>query len=227
MGTSVKDAMSNKDLMEQFIKENTWIVRTSLKRIKFPPRYYEDMYQVGMMELYRSITAFDDTREVLFSTYAFQGVYGAVRNALIRGGYNQIKPPRYYEKVIRMYREGESPETICEVTGKPMDRVLAVINTLDVSSLDFNIDTHGDFTSLGDVIPSCENIAEEVIDKLNIIDFLSKHFTKEERFILMCTVMLGDNQTIIANKLGVSQMNVSRKLKSIRQRIAEKLEEVV
>jgi RNA polymerase sigma-B factor len=93
-------------LRNRIVEANSGLVRHVAK--KFRERDdYEDLVQVGSMELVRCVEKFDITKGYRFSSYAITCIYGSMLHYL-RDKTRDVKPPRKYMNLVSQARKFSS-----------------------------------------------------------------------------------------------------------------------
>ncbi len=218
------------------------IVELSLvyvKKIVSGPAYknynfQEDLFQVGSIGLMKAIDFFDLSKNTKFKTYATYFIKGEIKHYL-RDKASFIKPPREIQelsyKISTASRElneegkdGSNLELISEKLDIPTKKIEDVL-TLDLGqeilSLDQNVNDDEEL-SLMDKIPDGDykvflNNSE---NRLMLNSALAK-LPQELKEILVMNYFQDINQKQIAEKLGLSQMQVSRKIKKALSKLYE------
>ena len=68
------------------VEQNLGLVRSCAHRFRGRGIEYDDLYQAGCMGLVKATAAFDESRGVMFSTYAVPVILGAIRRLFRDGG---------------------------------------------------------------------------------------------------------------------------------------------
>ncbi len=188
----------------------------------------EDIIQVGSVGLVKAIQLYNPKVSKNFRTYATYLITGEIRHYL-RDKVSMIKAPReIYELAYRVNKlmqelkdaDGNEPsETIlAEELGTSVGKIKEVIDVerrKQTISLDQVISTGSDESlSLFDKIADDNhyNLEKFQEDKILINDAIGKLDEKLQKVIIM-NYFEDLSQTQIANQLGISQMQVSRRLK--------------
>lgn len=186
----------------------------------------DDLIQVGAVGLMKAIELYNPEISTKFKTYATYLITGEIRHYL-RDKASMIKAPREIQELAfrincvikQLNEEGfEEPtsEQVAEVMSLPVNRVQDIIEvdrrkstlSLDQTSID------DDYSSLGDKIPSGDyqeflNSYEEKIMLSNAI----KQLDTKYREVIELNYYQDLSQREIAEKLNISQMQVSRRIK--------------
>ena len=180
----------------------------------------EDLVQVASIGLLKAIDRFDSERGVKFSTYATPTIIGELKRHFRDKGWAMRVPRRLQEIglqlsriVSEMYQElGRSP-TVPEIaarSGLSDEDVLEgmdAIHAHSIGSLDAPTDEEGQ-TGAGRL-----GAEDETYELLEGWASVSPHLEKlpdRERTILYLRFFRGLTQSQIADRLGISQMHVSR-----------------
>jgi len=180
----------------------------------------EDLVQVASIGLLKAIDRFDPERGVKFSTYATPTIIGEVKRHFRDKGWAMRVPRRLQEiglhlsrVVAEMYQElGRSPTVLemAERAGLSEEDVLEgmdAIHAHSIGSLDAPTDDEGQTTA------SRLGAEDETFELLEGMASLQPHLEKlpeRERSILYLRFFRGLTQSQISERLGISQMHVSR-----------------
>ena len=187
----------------------------------------DDLIQVGSVGLIKAIELYNPEISTKFKTYATYLITGEIRHYL-RDKASMIKAPREIQElafrvncVIRqLIEEGfEEPTTeqVAEVMSLPVNKVHDIIEVdrrKSTLSLDQTINAEDDTISLADKIPAGDykeflNAYEE---KIMLSDAILQ-LTPTMKEVIELSYYQDLNQREIAEKLQISQMQVSRRLK--------------
>ena len=188
---------------------------------------YEDLLQVGALGLIKAINAYEPERNTRFSTYATYFIKGEIRH-YIRDKADLIKTPRKVQELLfKIYSvrkelmEGgnsePSIEQISEYMEIPVKKIREVVNIeqyKSLLSLDQSYVTDSDDVSLIDKIPSTKS-REDINSSENrvMLQAAIEKLPEELKDILKMNFYEDMSQREISEKLGISQMQVSRKIK--------------
>ena len=209
---------------EERIKENIKLVHSLALRFKGRGIEYEDLFQAGCIGLIKSVDGFDESKGFAFSTYAVPVILGEIR-ALFRSG-GPIKLSRSIKekgiKALRMKEQfsasfGREP-TVGELAAllgmSPEETAEVVSCNMPVLSL-----TAGEDGEEFDIVSSH---GEAIDEKISLKQAILK-LTDEEQEIIKLRYFKELTQSKTAEKLGISQVQVSRKEKRILQELKEML----
>ncbi|MBR1763206.1 MAG: sigma-70 family RNA polymerase sigma factor [Eubacterium sp.] len=206
------------------IEENIGLVHSIANRFRNRGVEYDDLYGAGCLGLVKAVDNFDEKRGFAFSTYAVPVIMGEIKRLFRDGG--AVKVSRALkEKSIKVqairdkFTKSELREpTIGELSrlcGIEIEELSEILNILSpvVSLSSFNDEENDEFD-----IPYDES--EKLFDKLSLDELLSNLDEKDKKLINL-RYYEGKTQCETANILGVSQVQISRKEKSILRHLRE------
>ncbi|WP_339322375.1 sigma-70 family RNA polymerase sigma factor [Paenibacillus sp. FSL W8-0194] len=199
------------------------------------PDLYEDLYQVGQMSLIRLLQQYDIELGVPFEPYAMKSMIGHMKNFL-RDKSWYIQVPRRIKEKGALVQQAIDELTVKLERSPSVDEIaefldLSVEETVEVLagrecyhyvSLDSPLSQEETGATLGELISSEADDYDTVEKRMDLQQALSQLKEQEQRVLLMA-FQDGESQRSIAQKLGVSQMSVSR----IQKRATEKLKEIM
>jgi RNA polymerase sigma-B factor len=223
---------------EQLVDQYIGLVEFLARRFRNRGEPLEDLVQVGTIGLLKAIDRFDLGREVEFSTYATPTVVGELKRHFRDKGWAVRVPRRLQElhlelskTVSRLGQElGRSP-TVAEIAEAASISEETVLEGLEIAqaynftSLDAPID--GDdagSTSFADQLGGEDEHLENLEYRASLAPEMAK-LPERERRILYLRFFRGMTQSEIADRLGISQMHVSRLLTRTLVRLRQALEE--
>lgn len=196
----------------------------------------DDLIQVGSLGLIKAIEFFDPTISTKFKTYASYLITGEIRHYL-RDKASMIKAPREIQElafrintVIKQLSENgiENPtnEQIAEAMSLPVKKINDVIevdrrkNTISLDQIYTN--NEEDCFSLVDKIPAgdYQDFLNSYEEKIMLTKAINK-LPKDLKNVIELSYYQDLNQREIAEKLDISQMQVSRRLKRALSKIYE------
>ena len=197
---------------------------------KFFPNYKnkEDLYQAGYIGLLTAYQNYDENMNTKFSSYAYLYILGEMKKQI-----REDKTIKISRNITKLYLQLEKAKilltqklmrepSIDEISSfLEIDRSLVVecqnsINS--VQSLDEPIETSENSISLYEVIGEYENVDEHIMLKDEL-----KKLPQDELELIKNRYIYNLSQTEIANNLGMTQVQVSRKEAKIKQKLKQKL----
>lgn len=224
------DSVSEKSSIEnEIITEAVPLVRkiaSHLARRSTDP--IEDILQVGLLGLIKAVKMFDYNVSTNFKTYATYFITGEIRHYL-RDKASIIKAPReIYEltyrvnKIMNDFKDSDgfipSEAEIASELKTPVGKIREVMDVerrRHVLSLDQILSyTDSDGHSLSEIIPNNKysSLAEYQENKILLSEALDK-LDDNLKEVINLNFFQDISQTKIAKMLGISQMQVSRRIK--------------
>jgi RNA polymerase sporulation-specific sigma factor len=201
---------------------------------RFLGRGYEadDLFQIGCIGLLKAVDKFDLSYEVKFSTYAVPMIIGEIQRFLRDDG--TLKVSRSLKEMANKVRRakdelskrlGRMP-TIVEIADEigvtPEEVVFAQEANRAPSSIHETV-----FENDGDPITLMDQIADQDegkwFDKIALKEAISK-LSERERLIVLLRYFKDQTQSEVAERLGISQVQVSRLEKKILRTIKNQIE---
>lgn len=225
----------DKKARDQLIEENIGLVWSVVKRFKNRGVELEDLFQIGSIGLIKAVDKFDSSFDVRFSTYAVPMIMGEIKRFLRDDG--MIKVSRCLKELsVKLYMLKEQMEketgrepTLAELAGQmeisPEEAAEALDAYRDVESI-YKVIGQGEGSGNDiELIERLENDIDENEFVLNriIVKNLMDTLEGTERQVVWMRYFQDMTQVTIAQKLGMSQVQVSRLEKKILNRLREKL----
>ncbi|MCM1194748.1 MAG: sigma-70 family RNA polymerase sigma factor [Corallococcus sp.] len=212
------------------LTENAPLLKSIIKRYLGKHVEYDDLYQIAGIGLLKSIKNFSPEYNVRFSTYAVPMILGEIKRYMRDDGYLKVsrslksaaaKITRYVDERVKNGEDSPRIEDIAEHFGlEPTEVIFAMDSAkLPVSLYETGNDSDGKTTALIEHIPTDED--KKMVDKVILKDMLSK-LQPRERKIIILRYFRDMTQGEIAQKMGVSQVQISR----LENKILKKLKEL-
>ncbi|MGW2254815.1 SigB/SigF/SigG family RNA polymerase sigma factor [Kitasatospora sp. NPDC001660] len=221
------------------IELNMPLVRFIAARFRHRAEDMDDILQVGTIGLIKAVDGYDPHRGVEFVTYAIPTIAGEIKR-FFRDTSWPVRVPRstqeLYLSVVRGSDRLEQelgrlprPEEIAKdlhLTVEEATEGLVAGRVCRPNSLDALRDQDADETgsALLDRLGACDP-GIELADFRTAVRPLLAELPEREQTILELRFWDGRTQSEIADRIGVSQMHVSRLLSAILARLREKLED--
>lgn len=223
------------DAREQLVVMHLNLVLFLASRFKNRGEPLDDLIQVGNLGLIKSIDRFDPARGLEFATYATPTILGEIKRHFRDKGWSIRVPRRLQElsaKVNKVTEEltGElqrSPKLteIAERLEVSVDEVLEAMESSSAYnsvSLDDNTSRDEDALSIIDTIKVGDKNLASSDDRMILSQAISS-FPEKERQVIKMRFIEGYTQAEIAERLGVSQVQVSRFLRKTLAELREKI----
>lgn len=222
------------ELKNDFIEANLRLVLSIVKKFNNRGENVNDIFQVGVVGLIKSIDNFDISQGVQFSTYAVPMIIGEIKRYLRDNSAFRVTRSlrdlaylisQEMEKYVREKNEEPTVEEICKLTGAAKEDVIMAIDSqiVPMSIYDSVYSDGGDQIYLLDQLKNEREESEELIDKIAISQVLDK-LSEKEKNIIEKRYFMNKTQTELAEELGVSQAQVSRIEKNALERIKKRVE---
>ena len=220
----------NMNAREEFIMYNMRLVLSIVKRFSSGKNNADDIFQVGIIGLIKSIDNFNTEIGVKFSTYAVPMIIGEIRKYLRDS--SSIKVTRSIRDVAYkalqakeriLYNSNKEPtiEEISKETGIPEKQIAEAMDAISepLSLYDTVFHDDGDSIMIMDQIKD-DSSDDKIIEKTVLKEAL-KSLGKREQQILFLRYFSGKTQMEISSIIGISQAQVSRLEKDALKEIKE------
>lgn len=212
---------------DELVRKNMGLVRSIAVRFCGRGTEYEDLLQIGTMGMLKAIRTFDPERGTVFSTYAVPLIVGEIRrhlrdDGIIKVGREQrrlgIELRRASERIMNEEgREAHIEELAARVGTSPEEAAMAIEATTPLLSLSGGSEETGE--PLDRLSVEFDEM-ERVRDRIALgqaIDKLSPEWKK----IIILRYYRNLTQTQTAERLGLTQVKVSREEKKILEKLRE------
>lgn len=217
---------------DRLVSHNIRLVWSVVQRFLNRGYEAEDLFQIGCIGLLKAVDKFDLSYDVKFSTYAVPMIIGEIQRFLRDDG--MIKVSRSLKEVANKVRKTKD-ELAKRLNRVPTIQEIAVEMGVEPEEIVFAIDANRTPTSIyetvydndGDPIIVMDQIADDSestwFDKLALKDAIHR-LNERERLIVYLRYFKDQTQTEVAERLGISQVQVSRLEKKIIDRIRQDLD---
>ena len=208
-------------LIERFMP----LARSLARRYRRGTEPLEDLEQVASLALLRAVEAFDPTRGLAFSSYALPSISGALKRHYRDCGWSVRVPRDLQELALRVGHINEevsatgAAPTAAQIAERAGVSVEAVIEArqahqaLRADSLDQPLRSRDeDGASLLDTLGTHDIAFERVFDRV-VLDSLLENLEPRDRMIVRLYYQEELTQAEIGDRLGLSQMHISRLLR--------------
>lgn len=215
------------------VEENIGLVRSVAKRFLGRGHEAEDLFQIGCIGLIKAIRKFDMSFNVKFSTYAVPMIMGEIKRFIRDDGIIKvsrslkelgIKAMNIKEAMQKQDYEPSVAELAEMLEVSPEELAMALDAGLKPESIYATVGDDKEGKTLIDRLESGIDHENEIVNKLFVHNMLEA-FDERDRQIIMMRYFKQKTQSYIAEKLGISQVQVSRLEKRIltemRNRISD------
>ncbi len=216
----------NRTERNKIIEKNFALVHSCANKFKGRGVEYDDLFQAGCIGLIKAADNFDETRGFSFSTYAVPVILGEIKRIFRDGG--TIKVGRTLkeksraavrineELTVKLNRQPTISELATELKTEPAEAAMLLNASMPIYSLTYANDEEN---QIDIPVDSHEN---------NISDFLALHqvlesLDEKDRKMIELRYYGGLTQSKTAMKLGMTQVQVSRREKAVLEMIRKKL----
>ena len=232
MDLIVKAQQGSDYAKEKLIVENTPLIKSIVRRYAGKNVEYEDLMQLGAMGLIKAINNFDTSFNVQFSTYAVPMIAGEIKRFMRDDGSVKVsrtmkQTAKEINKFIDEYTcQHDYPPSVKEIAEKfHMDEAETVF-VMGSSKMPLSLyggaeNKDGKERELIETLPSSDD-QEMWLDRLLLrgaMDALSER----DRKIIVLRYFRDMTQSEVAERIGVSQVQVSRIESRIIKEFREKL----
>jgi RNA polymerase sigma-B factor len=227
-----RDPVVREELARRFMP----LVRRLASRYRGGREPLEDLVQVASLGLVKALDRFDPERGVAFTTYAAPTILGELRRHFRDRGWSVHVPRDLQERIAAVEktaaelptRLGRAPSVreIGDALNLSEEDVLEAMeaggahHAVSIDALQRMDDSEG--------VPMVERLGEEdpgfdTVEYGEAIESVLDDLSERDRMVLHLRFVEDLTQTQIAERIGVSQMHVSRILRSTLQRLREQV----
>jgi len=212
---------------DDFVCDNLGLVHACARRFVGRGIEYDDLFQAGCVGLLKAADGFEPERGLCFSTYAVPLILGEMRHLFREGGAVKVsrslrslatQAGRLREKLLSLHgREPTVEELAAELGIEPALAAQAVCVALPPLSL-----TRQEEGEEGQIDLPCDSPEESVTDKLALRQVL-RALPPRDRALIEMRYLRRQTQQAVADQLGMTQVQVSRRERAILLEMRRKL----
>lgn len=221
----------NQEARDLIVEKNMRLVWSVVQR--FLNRGYdpEDLFQIGCIGLLKSVDKFDLSYDVKFSTYAVPMIIGEIQRFIRDDGTVKVsrslkeignKIRRAKDELTKEYGRSPTIQELSDYLQIPQEELLlaqeAVLTPTSIHETVYEND--GDPITLMDQISDQDQ--DNWFEKIALKDAIAS-LDERERLIVYLRYYKDQTQSEVANRLGISQVQVSRLEKKILKQIRKLL----
>jgi len=210
------------EVREELIEAHLGLVEYLSRRFAGRGEPLEDLIQVATIGLIKAVDRFDPEREVEFSTYATPTIVGELKRHFRDKGWAVRVPRRLQELNLQLgeimgqlsQKLGRSPTVaeMAEAAGTTQDEVLEGLDSAHAYTLtSLDAPSGEEDLALREQIGGEDETIELLEYRTSLLPLLEE-LPPRERTMLYLRFFRGMTQSEIAERLGISQMHVSRLL---------------
>lgn len=218
------------ELRNRIVEENLYIVDILIRKYLGKGVDYDDLYQVGAIALVSAVERFDPSRGYEFRSFATPTILGEIKK-YFRDKEWSLKVPRRMKEIAGKVQEtkdrltselGRVPnvEEVAQATGLTPEQIMQAMESAKAYGT-YSLESAGmgnDDDDAGSVLEKYigfEDTGYERVELGEIINSVLAGFSDTYRYIFKQRFIENKSQAEIAQKLGVSQMTISRSEKAI------------
>jgi RNA polymerase sigma-B factor len=219
---------------EALVRRFTPLARGLARRYDRSSEPFEDLLQVAMLGLLKAINRFDSERGNAFASFAVPTILGEMRRYFRDSGWGVHVPRSLQERTLKVgdaqeqltRTHGRAPTvpelaTFLELSIEEVNEALQTARVYDVMSLDAPRSSEdGESQTYGESIGRTDGRYELIELDATVASALGE-IPERERRILHMRFVEELTQTQIAQRIGISQMQVSRLLRRSLDRLRE------
>jgi RNA polymerase sigma-B factor len=217
----------DRDLRNRIIEANLGLAESVAHRYSGRGENHEDLSQVAMLGLLRAVERFDPERGLAFSSFAIPTIEGEIKRHFRDKRWSVRMPRRLQEMSLEVNRSvaelsqrlGRSPSIseIADDLGRSEEQVLEALEAGRASSAT-SLDAGSPRRQGGeaDATPMDRlgetDVGHDHVEHAMLVETLLRTLPDRERAMVVLRFYDGMTQSQIADRFGVSQMQVSRML---------------
>lgn len=224
---------------ERVIQEQLPLVEFLARKFAGRGEPVDDLVQVASVGLIKAVDRFDVDRQIEFSTYATPNILGEIKRYFRDKGW-AMRVPRRLQELRQSAKEAIRDETVSSGRSPTIQELSRSLNAdeesvaealtlgraYNTNSLDAPVnqdDTDGD--TIVDLQADGDSPIDGIEDKL-LLRSAMRLLKDQQQTILKLRFDEGKTQTEIADRIGVSQMHVSRLLRRAIEDLRRELTEL-
>ena len=210
---------------DEFIADNIPLVHSLANRFRGRGIEYEELFSAGSLGLVKAYDNFDESRGLCFSTYAVPVILGEIKRLFRDGGAVKmsrslkelsLRIQRAREELTKCGREPTVSE-LAEYLGisreEAAEAVQASAPPLSLTAREDNDDNSG--AELDIPVEGSEN---SLIDRIALRQCMEK-LPRDDRTLIILRYFRSKTQTEVAELMGISQVQVSRRERKILENL--------
>jgi RNA polymerase sigma-B factor len=218
-------------LRNELVEEHAGLAEALARRMSHRGESHDDLRQVALVGLLKAVERFDPDRGVRFTSFATPTILGELKRHFRDKGWAVRVPRRIQEVHLAVGKTvgelgqelGRSPTTaeIAERAGVLEEEVLESMEAGTLYRLASLDEPRGDADEapsarVGEYDPGLENVENRLA-----VEKLLARLPEREQTIVQLRYFEGLTQSEIADRIGISQMHVSRLLAKSLERLGE------
>lgn len=213
---------------DEIISSNLGLVHSCAHRMTGRGIEYDDLFQAGCVGLIKAVDGFDESRGFSFSTYAVPVILGEIKRIFRDGGTVSVsrsikergrKINFERERFVKQFDREPTVKELADRLGFDEFETAQAINaSMPVISITQQDDEDGNEFDIPIGSP------EEDISTAVALEQVMESLDERDRDIIRLRYYSGLTQTVIAERLGMTQVQVSRREKAILKQMRMNLQ---
>lgn len=204
---------------EDFVMYNMRLVLSIVQRFSANKNNADDMFQVGVIGLIKSIDNFDTSVGVKFSTYAVPMIIGEIRKYIRDTSSMKVtrsirdiayRALQAKEKILRTSNKEPTIEEISKETGIPEKQIVDAMDAISEPLSLYDTIFHDDSDTMLIMDQIKDDYSDDKIIEKTVLKQALNSLSKREQQILFLRYYVGKTQMEISDTIGISQAQVSR-----------------
>ncbi|PLR77287.1 RNA polymerase sigma factor SigB [Bacillus sp. V3-13] len=227
----------DEEAQNQLVLQYQNLVETIARKYSKGRSFHEDIFQVGMIGLLGAIRRYDETFGKSFEAFAVPTIIGEIKRFLRDKTWSVHVPRRIKELgpkikttvenlTTELHRSPKVEEIAAalEVSEEEVLEAMEMGKSYQALSVDHSIeaDSDGGTVTLLDIVGNIDEGYEKVNQRM-VLEKVLHVLTDREKKIIQYTYLENMSQKDAGDKLGISQMHVSR----LQRRAIKKLQEAI
>ena len=210
--------VSQKRKFDEFVENNLGLVHLCANRFKNKGIDYDDLYSAGCIGLIKAARGFDDSRGLMFSTYAVPVILGEIKRLFREGGSIKVsrtvkelslRVKRTCDNYIKLHGHEPSVNVLAELCGCS---VYEITQALEVSKQPIYI---YDDNENGTCLEIPVDAPDKDIGDMIALRQIYKSLDDTDKRIIQLRYFKELTQSKTADILGMTQVQISRREKKI------------
>ena len=204
-------------------EDHLGLVHMCCQKFKNKNIEYDDLFQSGCEGLAKAAKNFDVTKNVKFSTYAVLVILGEIKSLFRSNNYLKVSR-RVKDLSIKIESEREKfvyinsrEPTVNELSDVLDTKPEEILEALEISKTPVPIENCDNYSN-----NSYANLEEKVFLKVSISELI-KNLETQDKNLIYLRFFKSSTQSDVAKKLGMTQVQVSRREKYILNLLRNKL----
>ena len=215
----IKAQNKSEEALTNLVEKNSGLVWSIVKRFSGRGHSTEDLYQIGCIGLIKAIQRFDANYNAKLSTYAVPYIIGEIKRFIRDDG--PIKVSRSIKelamKIIELQRENLNKtgkelqiNELAKILGIEKENIVVAMDAIRrPESIDEEIYDEVGGETKASRISTNKDETEKTINKICVQELIEE-LNEDEKQIILLRYYKGKTQSEVAQRLKISQVQVSR-----------------